>query len=44
MENGDEYTGYLYIKAECVDKIDERTILADGVEIEIDEPIIEVAC
>ena len=40
-QNGWEYTGTATIKSkECV-KVDDRTVLADGIEIEFDEEINE---
>ncbi len=41
-ENGPEYTGWLKVKAYSVLPVDDRTIVADGVEIEIDEKWIGI--
>jgi len=44
-QNGWEYSGYVTIKANKVERVGDgnRTILADGVEIEFDEEI-EIEC
>ena len=39
-QNGWEYTGTATITAIKVEKINETTVLADGIEIEFDEEII----
>lgn len=41
-ENGDEYTGYLLVTCKAISKKNSNTILADEVEIEIDEDIIDI--
>lgn len=38
-QNGWEYTGFVYITAKDVTKINGKTILVDGVVIEFDEEI-----
>lgn len=38
-ENEGEYVGHMYIVAECVNQIGPKTILADGVQITMDELI-----
>ena len=40
-QNGWEYTGYAYIKAENVKKILKNTVIADNIKIEFDEDIKE---
>lgn len=40
-QNGWEYEGYAIIKAKEVTKNSEKSIIADGVEIEFDEEIEE---
>ena len=43
QENGDEYTGYLIIKSKTpVAQIGDRDLLADDVEITIDEDIVSI--
>ena len=41
-ENGGEYTGWLEIKAKKLERVGDRQLIADGVEIEIDEMITEI--
>lgn len=41
-ENGDEYMGYLIVTAFVAKMTGTNTFIADGVEIEIDEPIIAI--
>lgn len=41
-QNGWEYSGWVFIKAVNLVKIDERTIVADGIEIRFDEWIGEI--
>ena len=41
-ENGGEYGGWLKIKAKKLERIGDRQLIADGVEIEIDEMITEI--
>ena len=38
-ENGGEYTGHMEVKCKELKQLNERTILADNVEIIIDEDI-----
>ena len=40
-KNGWGYVGYAIIKANNVDKIGKKTLLADSVEIEFDEEITQ---
>lgn len=42
MENGDEYAGHLVITAMSVVQIEDCVLMADGVRIEIDEPILSI--
>ena len=44
QENGDEYTGLMQIKANKVKKMpnDNRGVIADGIEIIMDEDIISI--
>jgi len=41
-QNGWEYTGYVVITAVSVEKTVEKTIVADGIEIEFDEEVGDV--
>lgn len=43
-ENGDEYQGSLLIHATRVYLVEgeDRVIMADGIRIEIDEPVIDI--
>jgi hypothetical protein len=43
-ENEWEYTGALYVEAHNVEQISDKIIMADGVQIEIDEEIGAVSC
>lgn len=38
-QNGWEYTGFAYITCTTLEKIDKRTVRADGITIEFDEDI-----
>ena len=38
-ENGGEYTGHMEVKCKKLKQLNEKTILADNVEIVIDEDI-----
>ena len=38
-QNGWEYTGFAYITCTTLEKIDNRTVKADGITIEFDEDI-----
>lgn len=40
-QNGWEYTGYANIKCKECKKIDDKKVIADGIEIEFDEEINE---
>ena len=41
-ENGREYTGFMIVKCNKIEKISETTFIADKVEIKIDEKIIDI--
>lgn len=40
--NGGEYTSRIYITADRVEQLDRADLLADGVQITIDEPIVSI--
>lgn len=38
-QNGWEYIGHIYVKCDKITRVDETTLLIDGIEVEFDEEV-----
>lgn len=41
-ENGWEYTGYIHIEADSVEKVDNETLIINGARVVFDEEVVIV--